>query len=183
MKLNKLNEGIYTIENFISNEECIRLINQSEKIGFEEATVETEKGAKRITEVRNNQRVLLTDYELANSLWEIVKEYAPLKIGNSVAVGLNELFRFYKYEPNNQFRKHIDQSFIRNEDEASYYTFMIYLNDDYEGGETAFSNVVIKGQQGMALIFLHSLEHEGSVVKRGIKYVLRSDIMYKLVDE
>jgi hypothetical protein len=31
----------------------------------------------------------------------------------------------------------------------------------------------------MALIFLHSLYHEGSEVTQGVKYVLRTDIMYR----
>ena len=32
----------------------------------------------------------------------------------------------------------------------------------------------------MALIFLHSLYHEGNEVTQGVKYVLRSDVMYRL---
>jgi hypothetical protein len=31
----------------------------------------------------------------------------------------------------------------------------------------------------MALIFLHSIWHEGAVVQSGQKYVLRTDVMYK----
>jgi len=38
----------------------------------------------------------------------------------------------------------------------------------------------ITPKEGMALIFLHKLYHEGSEVLEGRKYVLRSDIMYKL---
>ncbi len=183
MKVNRLNEQVYTIEGFLSKENCVRLINQSEIIGYSDATVETERGAKRIAEVRNNQRVLFTDYDLAATLWNTAKEYAPVKIGNSNAIGLNELFRFYKYQVGQQFKKHIDQSFIRNENEASYYTFMIYLNDDYGGGETLFDDIIVKAKQGMALIFLHSLEHEGAKVNSGSKYILRSDIMYRLTGD
>jgi len=60
---------------------------------------------------------------------------------------------------------------------------MIYLNEDYEGGQTRFSNISIEPKTGTALIFLHSLEHEGSAVTSGVKYVLRSDIMYKLDED
>ena len=59
---------------------------------------------------------------------------------------------------------------------------MIYLNDDYEGGETKFNMTSVKGRKGMALVFLHSLPHEGAEVKSGIKYVLRTDIMYRLAE-
>jgi prolyl 4-hydroxylase len=57
---------------------------------------------------------------------------------------------------------------------------MIYLNDNYDGGETTFNRLTIQPRQGTALIFLHDLEHEGSSVRRGIKYVLRTDIMFRL---
>lgn len=109
-----------------------------------------------------------------------VKEFAPIKIGNSYAIGLNELFRFYKYGTGHRFKKHIDESYIRSENEASFFTLMIYLNDNYNGGETKFNEITIEGKTGMALLFLHSLLHEGAEVKKGIKYVLRTDVMYKL---
>jgi predicted 2-oxoglutarate/Fe(II)-dependent dioxygenase YbiX len=62
----------------------------------------------------------------------------PQQVGNRVPLGLNELFRFYRYQRGHQFKGHFDQSYIRSETEASYYTFMIYLNDNYEGGQTTF---------------------------------------------
>jgi len=120
------------------------------------------------------------DDVLAKSMWNKLELFAPKQIGNSFAIGLNEMFRFYRYSPGQQFKKHTDQSYMRSTLEASFYTFMIYLNDNYKGGETTFTNVTIKPQQCMALIFLHALEHEGSEVTEGIKYVLRTDIMYRL---
>lgn len=183
MQLTTISNQIYTIDNFWIPEECNAFIAKSEAIGYSPATIETEKGQKIVTGVRNNNRVLYNDIPFAADLWQKLEPFAPGSIGKSIAVGLNELFRFYKYEPGQIFKKHRDQSYIRNDTEASYYTFMIYLNDDYEGGETTFNNTVIKPKQGTALIFLHDLEHEGSVVKKGIKYVLRTDIMYRLQDE
>jgi prolyl 4-hydroxylase len=180
MKNNLISEYIFTISDFFTSEDCESMILRSENYGYEAATVETEKGKKIIADVRNNQRILWSDEILAGKLWNRVKEFVPEKIGNSKAIGLNELFRFYKYEPGQKFKKHIDESFIRNDEEASYYTFMIYLNDGYEGGETTFDNLVVKGEKGMAIIFLHSLPHEGAEVIKGVKYVLRTDIMYRL---
>lgn len=179
----KIADSIFIIDHFLNDAECDALIAKSEEAGYEESTITTEKGQKRIESVRNNYRVLFSDIELAEELWEKIKEKAPAKIGNSEAIGLNELFRFYRYEPGQLFKKHIDESFIRNDTEASYFTFMIYLNDGYEGGETKFDEAVIAGKKGMALIFLHSLPHEGAEVTSGVKYVLRTDIMYKLIEE
>lgn len=183
MKPVQITPDIFAIHEFLSDQECDHLLSHSEKTGYEPATVETEKGAKLINDVRNNQRVLYRSERLATTLWEKAAGLIPGKIGHSVAIGLNELFRFYKYEPGQQFARHTDESYIRNETEASYYTFMIYLNGDYEDGETIFDSAIIKGEKGMALCFLHSLPHAGAVVTRGTKYVLRTDIMYRLTEE
>jgi prolyl 4-hydroxylase len=183
IKAKEVASNVYVIDDFLTMKECEDFIHSSETDGYEESTIITEKGERRIEGVRNNYRGLHTNVELANQLWERVKDCVPARIGNSEAIGLNELFRFYRYEPGQQFKKHIDESFIRNQNEASYFTFMIYLNDKYEGGETKFDAVGIKGKKGMALVFLHSLPHEGAEVTAGIKYVLRTDIMYKLIEE
>jgi hypothetical protein len=55
---------------------------------------------------------------------------------------------------------------------------MIYLNDTYKGGATRFETFALEGQAGMALVFDHGLIHEGGEVSEGLKYVLRSDVMY-----
>ena len=180
MQLNHLSENIFTLDEFWTRTQCESFIAKSESIGYEAATVETEKGQVRLEDVRNNNRVIYKDVELAENLWTQLQPFAPKQIGNSIAVGLNELFRFYKYQVGQQFKKHRDQSFIRNAVEASYYTFMIYLNDNYEGGETSFSELMIMPSQGMALLFQHDLEHAGNPVIKGVKYVLRTDVMYRL---
>ena len=56
---------------------------------------------------------------------------------------------------------------------------MIYLNDNFEGGATSFDDTIIKPKKGAALCFIHEQKHEGSPVITGIKYVLRSDVMYR----
>ncbi len=183
MHRNTIKDNIFTIDQFWTDEECKEFITKSEAIGYEPATVETEKGQKIVETVRNNNRVIYSDSALAGKLWQQLQPFAPLRLGNSKAIGLNELFRFYKYEKGQVFKRHRDQSYIRNEVEASYYTFMIYLNDGYKGGETTFGDLVIHPKQGTGLIFLHDLEHEGSPVKEGIKYVLRTDIMFRLTEE
>ncbi|QHT65891.1 oxidoreductase, 2OG-Fe(II) oxygenase [Rhodocytophaga rosea] len=180
MKSRQHTEKIFTVENFLSKEECEHYISLSEEVGYEIAKVNTESGQRVLTQVRNNNRVLYNNEALAQLLWEKAKPFIPEKIGNSTAIGFNELFRFYRYEPGQQFRGHFDQSYIRNAEEVSFVTFMIYLNDDFEGGETTFQDFWIEPKQGMALIFFHDLYHSGREVSRGIKYVLRTDVMYRL---
>lgn len=172
---------IYTIDNFLTVDECNQLIEKSEQIGFEEAEVNVDGAQKMMKTVRNNERILFEDPEYAAALWQKLESYVKPELENSTAIGLNEMFRFYKYNPSQRFKMHRDGSFKRNESEFSYYTFMIYLNDKYEGGETKFaSGEIITPKTGTALIFEHSQRHEGAALISGIKYVLRSDIMYKL---
>ncbi|MFL5728391.1 MAG: prolyl hydroxylase family protein [Cytophagaceae bacterium] len=178
MKLFRHNESIWTIDNFISKEECEDLINFSENAGYQEAEVSTDKGSKMIKGIRNNYRVIHQDLTLAEKLWGKLKEFCPSLIENNTALGLNEQFRFYKYESEQRFKRHIDGRFKRNDLEESRITFMIYLNEDFEGGETVFDEISIRPRTGSVLCFIHELKHEGAPVKNGIKYVLRSDVMY-----
>jgi prolyl 4-hydroxylase len=179
MQINIITPEAFTISNFLPPEECDRYIALSESKGYHPATVETGRGAKRIESVRNNDRVLYTSEALAADLWERIAPYVPARVGNSSPIGLNELFRFYKYTPGQRFKKHRDGSYIRNEWEASYYTLLIYLNDGYEGGETTLTGHTVLPEKGLALVFLHTVLHEGTEVKEGLKYVLRTDIMYR----
>ncbi len=179
MKLTQITDSIFTIEELLTRKECLENIVLSEGIGYELAKVNTSAGSRVRTDIRNNNRAFYNSEELAQNLWMKAKPFVPSQLGNSTAIGLNELFRFYRYQRGHQFKGHYDESYIRNEQEASYYTFMVYLNDDFQGGDTTFKGLRIVPRQGMALVFLHNLYHEGSEVTQGIKYVLRSDIMYR----
>ncbi len=183
MKFHKHTDQIFTVENFLSKEECQEYIDLSENNGYEMAKINTDRGQKVIAQVRNNNRSFYNSEELAQKLWEKAKPFVPEKMGNCVAIDLNELFRFYRYQPGQQFRGHFDESYIRNDVEASYMTFMIYLNDDFEGGDTTFPGLWIEPKQGMALIFKHDIYHSGREVTKGMKYVLRTDVMYRLIEE
>ncbi len=112
-------KDIYTIDNFWTKLECEDFISKTETIGYEPATITTEKGQKLVKEVRSNDRVMYCDNILDGKIWQNLKSFVPTQFGNSKAIGLNELFRFYKYQVGQQFKKHRDQSFIRNEIEAS----------------------------------------------------------------
>ncbi|HVI47832.1 MAG TPA: 2OG-Fe(II) oxygenase [Chitinophaga sp.] len=170
---------IWTIEHFLTPEECTALIALSEDIGYNEAEVGLSSGPKMMKNIRNNSRIMYNDTDLANSFWERLQPHCPGEIEDNYVTGLNEQFRFYKYESAQRFKRHIDGRFRRNESEESRITFMIYLNDDFEGGETTFDEISIKPSTGDALCFIHELKHEGCPVTSGIKYALRTDVMYK----
>ena len=179
--MEKLADHIYVVPNFLSHQECDEMIAKSEKMGYEEAKVNIHGKQVLMTTVRNNLRVMYKDETHAEILWDKIKEHVPRQIGYSHAFGLNEMLRFYKYEEGHRFKMHRDGSYRRNEKEASQYSFLIYLNDDFEGGETVFrSGTTFHPKKGSALLFLHGLRHEGALLTSGTKYVLRTDIMYRL---
>ncbi len=172
----------FALTDFLSRDECHSLIQRAENQGFDDAPINTSSGEIVTSDVRNNARVLADDPELAEALWERCKGYVAATLGGWTAIGLNERFRFYRYDQYQVFRWHSDGRFARNEREESRYTFMIYLNDDYEGGHTDFRSFKVYPTQGMALCFHHPLSHEGAIVSRGRKYVLRTDVMYRAAD-
>jgi predicted 2-oxoglutarate/Fe(II)-dependent dioxygenase YbiX len=87
----------------------------------------------------------------------------------------------YRYDPGQSFKWHRDGYFERPEGfprQRSRLTYMVYLNDDFEGGETAFRGFEVTPVKGMALVFHHPVLHQGAAVTRGRKYVVRTDVMY-----
>ncbi|MEQ1867501.1 MAG: 2OG-Fe(II) oxygenase, partial [Micropepsaceae bacterium] len=133
--------------------------------------VNSVRGPKQDPAVRNNDRVIVDDHRLAADLWLKLQENIPSFMHGQQALGLNERFRFYRYDQTQRFRGHVDAPYRRDNGEMSLLTFMIYLNANYAGGETTFPNVSVTPQLGAALIFRHEIFHEGKPVISGRKYV------------
>jgi predicted 2-oxoglutarate/Fe(II)-dependent dioxygenase YbiX len=179
MQHKKLSQKIWIIEDFLSEKECEDLIFFSETRGFDEAEVSLSAGSKMMKGVRNNYRLIYEDKELAQNLWDKLAPFCPAQLDEAQALGLNERFRFYRYEEGQRFKRHIDGRFQRNDQEESRITFMIYLNDDFLGGETKFDDLSVQAKTGTALCFIHEQKHEGMPILSHVKYVLRSDVIYK----
>ncbi|MFP5392969.1 MAG: prolyl hydroxylase family protein [Gammaproteobacteria bacterium] len=173
------NAGAFVIENFFSSALCQHYITLGEEMGFRPSDVGFPDGARRAEEVRNNDRVVFEDATLAATLFERARPLLPPAIDHRVLSGFNERFRFYRYGPKEYFKWHRDGSVERLPDEASCLTFLIYLNDDFEGGATEFRRDVIEPRAGSALVFPHKLTHQGREIISGTKYVLRTDVMYR----
>ena len=181
-------DRLLTIDGFFSPDECAQHIRRSEGEGYEAATIATRGGAVMNTAIRNNDRLIADDPELAQELWQRIQPFVPSPLFEREAIGLNERLRYYRYEPGQTFKPHQDGSFKRENGEKSQVTFMVYLNDGFGGGSTNFDlryphgEVGIVPRAGMALLFIHSFRHEGAVVTSGAKYVLRSDVMYSAAE-
>lgn len=175
---------IFVRHNILSESKCKSLIRKIEEMKPSPAPINTISGTRINPEVRNNERVMFDDKDFATFIFDRVKNEVPQTIHNWHLLGANERFRCYRYKPGMRFAPHRDGPFVRDENERSYYSFLIYLNEDFQGGETTFlvePETSITPETGMALFFQHPILHEGSVVTSGTKYVLRTDLMYRLV--
>jgi len=128
--------------------------------------------------------------ELASWLWKrlepiydyprITDEYGDIW----QSYGLNSMFRFVRYDENDEFFPHEDGFYQEDFDKRSFATAIVYLNDvdEERGGSTEFLHHSIKlfPKEGLGFVFLvDGIFHKGSTLKTGVKYILRSDVMYR----
>ncbi|CAF0954096.1 unnamed protein product [Didymodactylos carnosus] len=182
----------FLLYNVFTKDEC-QLIDMSEKEGYKPALVNVGFGQEMLMpDFRNNDRCIIDSIDLADKIYQRIESYIPKEwnINGSTykVVGLNERLRFLRYDPGQKFEAHMDGEFRRMDDteERSYITIQLYLNGGFSGGETTFldkhninNSFPCIPQTGMVLVFEHRLLHEGSALKDGRKYVIRTDVMYK----
>lgn len=172
-------DGVFYVDGLFTAEECQQWINLSEEIGYEKAGITRGSSQVQNLSVRNNDRVIYDNKPLARDLFKRAKPVLPQFWSTAFVAGLNDRLRFYRYGFGQQFREHKDMSYQKNRNMRSEYTCMIYLNDDFAGGETRFDKCLVEPKCGRVLWFKHELVHEGIEVESGIKYVLRTDVMYR----
>lgn len=171
-------KDLFLMPNFLTASECMSLIKYGEKKGFEPAGISSSKGClMRLAQARNNDRIIEDHEDRAWSYWKRMKERGVSQRFPEQLVGLNERFRFYRYGPGQKFDWHGDGVFQRENGEKSAVTILIYLNKGFKGGETAFKDHVVKPDVGLAVFFRHKRVHKGRVVRKGYKYVLRTDLI------
>jgi hypothetical protein len=106
-------------------------------------------------------------------------------------VRLNECIKIVKYVPGGAIVPHQDGPWVPFEDQASIYTLLIYLNNDFQGGQTMMTDYseygprsrppleYVRPEPGKALVFDHRLVHSGEKVTGGVKYILRAEIIFQ----
>jgi predicted 2-oxoglutarate/Fe(II)-dependent dioxygenase YbiX len=171
---------VWTVDGVLSESECSSLRATIDALEWQPALVSVAGGARRIPDLRDNDRAFLRSPPLAEMLFRRVETQVPSRLDGMDVVGANELLRCYRYGVGHRFGLHYDGRYVRNERERSLLTFMVYLNDDFDGGHTRFPDVGrnVVPRAGTALLFEHFVLHEGCAVTAGTKYVIRSDIMY-----
>eukprot|EP00980_Cylindrotheca_fusiformis_P012957 scaffold3236_cov66-Cylindrotheca_fusiformis.AAC.23 len=196
--------AVFVVRNFMDSKECQAWIDYAEnQIGFESMC----NPPTREYAHRECGRISKTDWDMADRLYERMKPIVE-EISQQVTIThtdatygprtCNGNLRLYRYEKNMSFGKHYDGSekIARYPGGQTEITVLVYLSS-CEGGGTRFylpteskkkkkSNAVGEGivfvpEVGAILLHIHGdrcLEHEADPVLEGVKYVLRTDIVY-----
>ncbi len=179
------NPSIYTVDNFLSEEECNHFINLSE-------------GKYKQSLVSNNKEGFVSKGRSGKNTWiphnttEITKKIG-LRIAKQVNMELTnaENFQSIYYDKTQEYKSHYD-SWVHDNSEktlrcmkyggARLLTALVYLNDVEEGGGTEFKklNLIISPKKGRIVVFenvkkgtneRHELsEHAGLPVTKGEKF-------------
>jgi hypothetical protein len=188
----------FTATNVLTPEECADFVRSSEAAGFRRSG---EGGGPHFA--GNRTRATLTDERLSQRLFSRLEPYlAPIRhrdakpwyfdflgplvpSGTYVPVGVNDFMRVSRYVPGGKFRDHRDTGYVRDDQYVGFWTLLLYLNDDFEGGETTIYDEsngklahTVKPEVGKVFAFYHFQMHAGLEVTSGSKLVARTEIMY-----
>lgn len=182
------------LDNVLDVEECqgiVAALEVDDGSKFQRALLNIGYGKQVLNEkVRKSSRQIIMDPVFANELLERIKHVLPKRQRYGEAgpprepIRMNERLSCLRYDPGDVFRPHFDGSLVLSDSEKSQVTVQLYLNEDFEGGETAFLSkdlslrIPIHPKTGSALLFEHRVLHEGCQVTKGRKYTIRTDVLY-----
>ncbi|MFS8978907.1 hypothetical protein PO002_31165 [Cupriavidus necator] len=200
--------GAFQLLNVLSTEEADNLVRLAEELGFGE-----DSPVSLPHSIRHNKNVnWVVSERIDGTLWQRSKSLVTEEIRGEGAKGINARFRFYRYDTGDFFKPHSDGAWLGSRvvngelvadaypGRVSQYTYLIFLNDGYEGGRTQFLvsranpcrpakheddvNVVpISTPKGAVLCFPHGFHplhcmHSSESIRSGVKYVIRTDILF-----
>ncbi|KAF5365697.1 hypothetical protein D9758_003252 [Tetrapyrgos nigripes] len=181
-------------QDFLSAPECVAFQKFIDGLPMELTPPKKRGEAERV-----NYRISILSPHFAQQLHSLLVPHLPSFPSRTDPArkphSFNSNIRCYKYTPLQYFGPHYDDSVTDSSTGAkSEWTLLIYITgaeDGVDGGETLFykserrraeDTITPPLKRGTALLHKHGqdcLFHEGSPIKKGVKYVLRSDLMFK----
>ncbi|GFH60819.1 hypothetical protein CTEN210_17295 [Chaetoceros tenuissimus] len=197
--------AVFVARNLLTQKECQEWVKYSEQqIGYEKLN----RPQTREYAQRECGRISQNDWDMADLLYQRMKPMVdeiitqivvPHANPNYQPITCNGNLRLYRYEKNMSFGKHYDGSerIDRFPNGNTEITVLVYLSS-CKGGATRFylpsssskkqnkneidkNGIAFQPEAGAILMHMHGdrcLEHEADAVADGVKYVLRTDIVY-----
>lgn len=200
--------NLHMAANVLSPDECKAIIAAGESVEFVPDSPLRE--GEDVSILAHNFYWVI-DTVFHDALWSRVSHLVPSSVNGRLARGINRRFRVYRYVPGAEYRCHIDGAWPpsgilpddtyvydaspKEKKQSSMFTFLIYLNDEFEGGETTFlipaaregvlNAYPVRPVMGSVAVFPHgedngALLHEGTGVRKGAKYIIRTEIEYDI---
>ncbi len=173
------NKRIKLIENFFNNEQCLDYISYINRLELE--------NPKRFNYNIENFNFKIKNDEIPSLIWHNFKKYCS--DSNLNAICNHDYVYGAHYMTEQNFILHTDTGahYDRKNGTCSTYTVLIYLNDNYEGGELVFyddfGNITktINPAKGLCVIFDIKLYHCAKKVI-GEKYWIGCEFIGKIKD-
>lgn len=188
---------ICAFESFVPESVCHWLIEQSAGRLTRALVYDAVGGQDYASEVRTNS---WAQFDLVGSELIHLLVQRRMEAACGLPVGNMEANAILHYAPGEEIQNHfdfVDPSLPNYAEEIEkngqrVLTFLVYLNDDYEGGETEFTElgIVHKGKKGEGLFFVNALpdgssdlrtKHAGRPPRSGEKWVISQFIRSRRV--
>ena len=176
---------IYEYPNLITDEQCQEIISLAKPL-IRPSTIIGEGGANVPDKVfrTSHNTFISTDNKVVQDIYD--------KLSNIIDIDSDhfEQLQVVRYEPGQQYKAHWDACWEEHKcDEfmkqggQRYATFLLYLNDNFTGGETEFPyrNIKVKPEKGKAALFfnlekdnknkLENSYHAGLPPTSGVKWI------------
>jgi len=175
-----------TIKNFLSQEECDKIL----KYSLNNLTLEPgEIGSGKIVDKIRKSSIAFNNYDIEFSF---IKDRIKLVIDNEIRLKGFDLFydgeeyQFTEYKTGEHYGWHTDSANLDFTRER-YCSVVIQLNDEYQGGELEMKDNddnIVQFEKGIGnlFVFLSDIKHRVKPVTDGVRYSLVNWIAIKKIE-
>ena len=164
---------IKTIPSFLSEIECLDLINQYSQLSLKNAQYYSKQDELSVnTKIRDSKIIFVSNETITTKIIEELKKHITVKGYNFIGL---ESLQFTKYDLNGHYDWHTDSNI--NNVNNRYYSVVIPLNMDYGNGELLCKDlndnvITMEKKTGNMHIFSSTLLHKVTNVTYGVRYSL-----------
>ena len=164
---------IYEFDDFLTSDECTILMSEASK-KLEPSRVYTDEADLSDTPYRDSMQAWMKQdsHPIVNKINQAVVKMTGLPLENQ------EDMQVVKYEKDGFFSPHYDACYgdkefckrMNSNGGPRLWTFMVYLNDGFEGGHTVFPNIKrsIQPKKGKLIVFQNTDVEEEEIIDNSL---------------